>query len=337
MQTKEELILKLFAKKCSKAELKLLLRMIREDHSDTPPKVMDELFRQIKTDELAVGDSFDRVWQKVTDQTNDLQPRKIGPQQFLGQHLFLLRVAASVALILSSYFVFQYFQSESWVVQQSTAGQIKAVKLPDGSMVTLNGNSSIRYLQNWSDNPIRTVELAGEAYFKVKNFGDGTTKFHVVTSDLTVEVLGTSFNVVSWEEETSVFLEEGQINVKLDNSGEQDVLLQPGEVMRYSARDQKLEAPKTRAKELEVSWKQGVLEFEETSLEDILHRLASPNNLSYTILNEALAKREFNFKIPTEDLDVALDLLSRLTGTKIEQVDRQLVIDEGISSKDEKE
>lgn len=337
MQTKEELILKLFSKACSKAGLKLLLKLIREDDSATPPKVMDELFQQIKDSEIVREETFDSVWQKVTDQTADSQQKSIRLRPLWRQSRFLLRIAATVALIIASFFVVQYFQNENWVVQQSIAGQIKTVILPDGSLVTLNGNSSIRYLQNWSDDPIRTVHLQGEAYFKVKNFGDGTTKFHVVTSDLTVEVLGTSFNVISWTEETSVFLEEGQVNIKLDNSADREVRLEPGEVMQYSSKEQKLVPPKMVANQLEVSWKQGVLEFEETPLEDILHRLTSPNNLSYTIIDEVLSKRKFTLRIPTEDMDIALDLLSKLTGTKIEQVDHQLLIQEKTAGKDEKE
>lgn len=334
MQSKEKLILKLFSKKCSTAELKLLLQMIREDSSATPPKVMDELFQQINDSETVSEETFDNVWQKVTDQTTGLKQKSIRPRPLWRQSSVLLKIAATITLVIASFFVVQYFQSENWVVQQSIAGQIKTVSLPDGSVVTLNGNSSIRYLQNWSDDPIRTVHLKGEAYFKVRNFGDGTTKFHVVTPDLTVEVLGTSFNVISWTEETSVFLEEGLVNVKLDNSADQEVKLEPGEVMQYSSKEQKLVPPKMVANQLEVSWKQGVLEFEETPLEDILHRLTSPNNLSYTIVDEVLSKREFTLRIPTEDMDVALDLLSTLTGTKIEQVDNQLVIQAKIVGKE---
>lgn len=328
MPTKEELLLKLFSKKCSVEELKLLLIMIREDQTDVPPRVMDELLQQLgRTDTVTEG-TFNRVWQKVTDEITDSEPEVIGPRKGWLESRKLLRVAASVALLIASFFIVQYFIGDRFVVEQSIAGQIKTLTLPDGSLVTLNGNSSIRYQKDWDDNPIRTVELEGEAYFKVRNFGDGTTKFQVLTSDLTVEVLGTSFNVLSWEKETSVFLEEGEVNVKLDNAVDSEVRLVPGEVMRYSARDKKLVPPKMVAKQLEVSWKQGVLEFEETSLEDIIHRVTSPNMLSYTIMDEALAKRVFTLRIPTEDMDVALDVLSRLTGTRIEEVDNRLMIQE---------
>lgn len=337
MQTREELILKLFAKKCSKAELKLLLQMIREDQSGTAPEVMNELFEQIKDSETVGKETYDKVWQKVATQITDTQQKTIETRPLWRRSRLALGIAATLALILVCLFVVQYFLSENWIVHQSVAGQVKTVNLPDGSVVTLNGNSSIRYLKNWSGDPIRTVQLEGEAYFKVKNFGDGTTKFQVVTSDLTVEVLGTSFNVMSWEEETGVFLEEGQINVKLDHSGDREVLLEPGEVLRYSAKEQKLEPPKTVANELEVSWKQGILEFVETPLEDILHRLASPNDLSYTIIDEALSTREFTLRIPTEDMNAALDLLSRLTGTQIELVNDQLVIQEKTPGRDGQE
>ncbi len=335
MQSREELILKLFAKKCSEAELKLLLQMIREDESGTIPEIMDELFQQIKETETVGKATYDKVWKKVAEQVSDPKQETIEIRPLWRRSHFALKVAAAITLILASLFVVQYFLSDNWVVHQSVAGQLKEVTLPDGSLVTLNGNSSIRYLKNWSEDPIRTVQLEGEAYFKVRNFGDGTSKFQVVTSDLTVEVLGTSFNVISWEEETGVFLEEGKINVKLDNSDDQEVRLEPGELLRYSAKEQKLEPPRRVANELEVSWKQGMLEFVETPLEGILQRLASPNNLSYTISNETLAKREFTLRIPTEDMGTALDLLSRLTGTNIEQVDDQLVIQEKASSENE--
>ncbi len=335
MQTREELILKLFAGECSEEELKLLLQMIREDQSGTAPEVMDELFKQIKESETVGQATYDRVWKKVAERAGNPKQQTIEIRPLWRRSRYVLRIAAAVILILVSLFVVQYFLNDSWVVHQSVAGQVKEVTLPDGSLVTLNGNSSIRYLKNWSKDPTRTVQLEGEAYFKVRNFGDGTTKFEVVTSDLTVEVLGTSFNVMSWEEETGVFLEEGEINVKLDNSDEREVRLEPGELLRYSAKEKKLEPPRRVANELEVSWKQGMLEFVETPLEDILQRLASPNNLSYTISNEALAKREFTLRIPTGDMGTALDLLSRLTGTNIEQVNDELVIQENASGEDE--
>ncbi|NET31425.1 MAG: hypothetical protein F6K19_05415 [Cyanothece sp. SIO1E1] len=335
MQTREELILKLFANECSEEELKLLLQMIREDQSGTAPEVMDELFKQIKDSETVEQATYDRVWKKVAERASDPKQETVEIRPLWRRSRFVLRIAAAVMLILVSLFVVQYFLSDNWVVHQSVAGQLKEVTLPDGSLVTLNGNSSIRYLKNWSKNPTRTVQLEGEAYFKVRNFGDGTTKFEVVTSDLTVEVLGTSFNVISWEEETGVFLEEGDIKVKLDNSDAREVRLEPGELLRYSAKEKKLEPPRRVANELEVSWKQGMLEFVETPLEDILQRLASPNNLRYTIRNEALAKREFTLRIPTGDMGTALDLLSRLTGTKIEQVNDELVIQENASGEDE--
>lgn len=328
MQTKKELILKLFAKKCSKAELELLLDMIQEDDSDTPPRVMDELFQQIGEQENVAKNTFDKVWVEVARETAGTEKRIVGKRSLRTHNHLWVRVAAAIALVLVAVFVLQYVQRDNWLMEEAMAGEIRTVELPDGSLVTLNGNSSIRYTRDWWVDTLRTVYLQGEAYFRVKNFNDGTTKFHVVTPDLTVEVLGTSFNVNAWQAKTSVFLEEGQVKVKLDQEAGRELNLEPGEVVRYSAKDKVLVPPQTIATALEVSWKQGVLEFEETPLQQILERLTTPNSLSYTIISDELSQREFTFRVPTEDLEVALEVLSRLTGTEIEKIGTELVIRE---------
>ena len=58
------------------------------------------------------------------------------------------------------------------------------------------------------------------------------TKFEVITPDLTVEVLGTSFNVSSREEQTEVFLEEGKIRLDL---GTEEDMMQPGKLCELFA------------------------------------------------------------------------------------------------------
>lgn len=97
--------------------------------------------------------------------------------------------------------------------------------------------------------------MEGEVYFKVRNFGDGIIKFEVVIFDLIVEVLGIFFNVMFWEEEIGVFLEEGEINVKLDNLDEWEVCLELGELLWYFVKEKKLEFLRRVVNEFEVFWK----------------------------------------------------------------------------------
>ena len=72
------------------------------------------------------------------------------------------------------------------------------ILLPDGSAVTLNANSKLQYYTHSA----RKVWLEGEAFFEVKKIPETAEPFQVVTNDLTITVLGTTFNVNSRNEQT---------------------------------------------------------------------------------------------------------------------------------------
>ena len=80
------------------------------------------------------------------------------------------------------------------------------IVLSDGSRVWLNSGSSLRYPVTFKGDS-RTVHLAGEAYFEVatRPMRNGDRQpFRVITADQSIEVLGTEFNVNSYEDEEAV-------------------------------------------------------------------------------------------------------------------------------------
>ncbi|WP_256004836.1 FecR family protein [Pedobacter deserti] len=115
----------------------------------------------------------------------------------------------------------------------STArGQTYQVRLPDGSQVWLNADSRLTYPVNFAKNGSREVSLSGEAYFQVAK--DKARPFLVSSKNQQVEVLGTHFNINSYEDEPHVTttLLEGSVRVLATmpkNKGPvRDVLLRPG-------------------------------------------------------------------------------------------------------------
>src|SRR5207244_359201 len=72
------------------------------------------------------------------------------------------------------------------------------VTLSDGTKVWLNAASSLKY-QTVFNGKERNVELTGEAYFEVAH--NAAMPFHVKVNDMTVEVLGTHFNVMAYGDE----------------------------------------------------------------------------------------------------------------------------------------
>jgi len=94
--------------------------------------------------------------------------------------------------------------------------------LPDGSLITLNKRSDISYPANFKKQ--RTVRLQGEAFFKIAP--DKEKPFKVYTDNVTITVLGTSFNVRNKENTTEIIVESGLIRV---TDSLHDVIVHPSE------------------------------------------------------------------------------------------------------------
>jgi transmembrane sensor len=112
---------------------------------------------------------------------------------------------------------------------KNTSSIIKIVVLPDNSRVELASNSKIVYASNFVLN--RKVEVAGEAYFKVKK--DKKHPFQVVCNETTTTVLGTSFTVTgNGQKGVTVELYEGSVQMNVKNQNKKWVL-KPGEKFSY--------------------------------------------------------------------------------------------------------
>jgi transmembrane sensor len=105
-------------------------------------------------------------------------------------------------------------------------GSRSKVQLPDGTQVWLNSDSRLTYNQGFPADS-REVQLTGEAYFDVAK--DKSHPFVIHTSTVDIKVLGTSFNVRSYDNErnTETALFQGSIQVSLHNNPEQKILLKP--------------------------------------------------------------------------------------------------------------
>jgi transmembrane sensor len=97
--------------------------------------------------------------------------------------------------------------------------------LPDGSKVWMNAESTLRYPTAFNGNT-REVTLAGEAYFEIAH--NAAQPFHVQVKDIKVEVLGTHFNIMAYENEAAIAttLVEGSVRV---SSSSTQLHLKPGQ------------------------------------------------------------------------------------------------------------
>ena len=152
------------------------------------------------------------------------------------------------------------------VLTTPQAGQFQLL-LPDGSRVWLNNLSSIRYPTAFVGKD-RTVEVTGEAYFEIKR--NTNMPFIVKVRDEEVEVLGTSFNVMSYPEEggTRTTLVSGAVRVR---TGTNEVKLKPDEQSEAMSGGE-LKILKDVASQDVISWKNGFFYFGGTASFDVVLR-----------------------------------------------------------------
>lgn len=325
-KTKEQLIQKLFANQCSKKDLNLLFELMQADDVDTAPEVMMTLLKQMgevpKLEPKVSARIFDRVLAETKEPKKkvvELSPRK---------RFNWIRAAAAVLLLVSaSWIVFQYIYPPE-LIAHTGFDERKEITLPDGSQVTLNGNSTLRYFADWSEEETRVVRLQGEAYFQVEKKETSNTKFQVLTKDLIIEVLRTVFNVNTRQEATKVYLEEGSVKLNLEDKKSSELFLKPGEVVSFSAKRKLLISPQKIANELEVSWKDGYLTFKGTSLKEILEKLTATNNFEFEIESADLAKRVWTLALPNNNIEAAMSLLEKTTGAIINKNGNKYIFQE---------
>ncbi|SMC59910.1 FecR family protein [Pedobacter nyackensis] len=153
-------------------------------------------------------------------------------------------------------------------IQTPIGGQYR-INLPDGSLVWLNAASSLRYPTSFSGDE-RRVELIGEAYFEIAK--DKARPFRVVSHQQTVEVLGTHFNVNSYEDEdnTRTTLLEGGVKIYA-RANKETLVLKPGQQSQVSANS-------INVKDVDASdaaaWKDGYFVFNAESIPSAMRKIA---------------------------------------------------------------
>ncbi|MEJ7780178.1 MAG: FecR domain-containing protein [Daejeonella sp.] len=152
-------------------------------------------------------------------------------------------------------------------VETPNGGQYQ-LRLPDGSNVWLNAASSLKYPATFRSQGQRKVELQGEAYFEIAR--DRYKPFLVATSNQTVEVLGTHFNISSYSDEghTKTTLLEGSVKVST-TKGQQ--IIEPGQQSILSGNF--LEVKKADLEET-MAWKNGYFRFNDEKIDDVLRKLS---------------------------------------------------------------
>ncbi len=176
------------------------------------------------------------------------------------------------------------------------AGQRAELSLPDGTKVWLNAKTTFTFPEKF-DKDNRNVQLDGEAYFDVEK--DEKRPFTVSTNKYDIKVLGTEFNVTAYSEsslfETSLL--EGEVEITGSNEAipcrltpNNQAYLENGRLKVIALTDQG-----------HLLWKEGIIYFDNESVEDIMSKLELYFDVKISIKNRSLMSYRYSGKFRTKD------------------------------------
>ena len=243
--------------------------------------------------------SPDKTWEKVAGQIGFDEQSSL-PLVKRKKTSYWLAAASIIAIISIALF----FYATSSVTLSTQLAEVKNITLSDGTLVTLNENSSLSYPRYFFSK--RNIELEGEAFFEVKH--DAERPFKVQTKQFLVNVLGTSFLVKSLENTITVNVKSGKVAVKNRLSKDQLTLLGGEGAQLVSGTLQK----QTLRDENYLAWKTKELSFTDIPLGEVFRTLENYYHVRITTdgTNPLNCKVTTKFKNETlEDVLKELELL----------------------------
>ena len=246
------------------------------------------------------------AWKKLGNKVSTLSMRQ--------KIWSISRTAAAILLPLFLLYQYGILPALKPSVQEtitlcSAPGIISKITLPDGSEVWLNAQSKLTYPPQFSEKE-RTVQLSGEAYFKVK--ADKKNRFSVITPDnFTVSAFGTEFNVNAYPDDSNsqITLVKGNIDVAPDRSSKKETLV-AGQKIGIDRGTKKTRVVQADTY-VETAWKDGKMVFRRETLEVIAQKLSRKFRATIRFEGDELKNYEYTATFTEETLEDILDLLKR--------------------------
>ena len=269
-----------------------------------------------------------------------------------------LKVAAVVAISFSLGALFNHsiqdrilngdtlFAAVDTSMMMTPLGSRSQVKLPDGTLVSLNAGSILQYQSSYGHGS-REVWLEGEGYFEVVT--NQSIPFVVKAKDVIIKALGTEFNVKAYPEEKTVqaTLVSGVLSVrqlnesdKVDETNKTDeVILKPKQtviIYEHAAtmsagtnhqenqagqspvqetkktEKEKIELKNNIKPELYTSWKDTHWVFESELISELAMKLQRRYDVQIIIADDALKQYPFTGILADETLEQVLDIMKTI-------------------------
>jgi ferric-dicitrate binding protein FerR (iron transport regulator) len=257
--------------------------------------------------------------------------RKISDSPVRQSRFMWTRAAAILLVALSAgviyFFLYGSKSAEIKNMPVATANQLthsshSLIKLPDGSSVLLNNNSTLDYTTFTKDS--REVILSGEAYFDIAR--DKKHPFIIRTGKLHTTVLGTAFNIRAYPEENDVTVTVTRGKVEVEMEDKTLGIITPNQQISFNKQNGSTVQQQVHADSILV-WKQNDLVFDNTNFEEAAVIISNRFNVTVTFANELLKNCRFTASFLNENnIDQVLTVLCDVNNATYEKKNDLIII-----------
>lgn len=314
----DDLLVKYLADEASEAEKSTVLQWISE-HSDNERYFNH--FRMIweESETVALKGSADEnaAWDRFRNKVI----LKQAPPARIRSLSYWVRIAAVLVLIATAGGIAVSVYLNSRIVRMvrlQSHDSTLSDTLPDGSVITLNRNSRLSYPSRFTGKT-RNVSMEGEAFFKVA--GDKSHPFIIKINDVTVTVVGTSFNIKSRHQKTEVIVESGIVRVFKNNDR---VELKAGEKATTGKNGVLSKGINTST--LYHSYSNREFICHNTPLPELTAAVSDAYNVEIFIANKELEGSKISTTLNNKSLEDILTVLSFTFNAEVEREGRRITL-----------
>lgn len=321
---------------CTENELKELLNILkRADNEPEIKRLLSDRWKQLSDTDISIEDHsieqgnqwFEEIYTEVQKREKPVKNRvriqadsKLAVGISRNQNSFQwIKVAA--ILLLSGLLSLVYYtftqhtiheNSVAYTVKEAGPGEKVRFILSDGTQVHLNSESRLRYRDQF-DGTMREVHLEGEGYFVVTH--DTDRPFLVHTKEVTTKVLGTSFNVRSYSDDSAVVVAvaEGKVAVLESGAGMTEenygAVLEANQWTNYTLSENSFDTQSGDVLAL-TSWKDDILYYKNEKLVQVAKELERWYGVQVILRDEAIKDCEIRGEHRSETLVNVLESIT---------------------------
>lgn len=273
-------------------------------------------------------------WQKLTGKIrkyepgNETEPEGLPVWTMFLKSRYALVMASVIIVVLAGYWLLSLTgvvsneETITWNSKSTVSGQISIITLFDGSRITLNSESRLKYPGKFGT-ASREIFLEGEAYFEVKS--DPSRPFIVHSDNVSTEVLGTKFNVKAYREESEIkiSLVEGQVKVnnQFSNLNKEPVYLKPNEQLSFNKSNGIVTLDKFALLQT-IGWKDNILVFDNEPLEKVLVALRRSFGVQFELEDTTFNRLKIKANFENESFWTIIKVIRNATNLEYRTVSK---------------